>query len=464
MESATAALRNQVTSTIAAHNMAEADDPILVACSGGPDSVCLAHVLHGLGFAIHCAYLDHQTRAGASAADRAFVESFAEKLAIPCHVSSRPVEAEARAQGKSFEAYAREIRYAFLAGIARKHGLSAIATGHHADDQAETVLLRLLRGTSPRGLAGIPPVGAHGGRKVIRPLIECPRHLIEIYLHEEGQAFRTDESNADPRYARNKVRHQLLPLLEREYNPRVREALSRLTELLREEDKVLARETVEFLQRTCDGEGAIHRRTFRSAPIAIQRRALTAMLGHRGIECPLERLEAARIAVCEGNAGVVIDLAAGHTLQVERIRARIAQLNEGGKPAQEIVALLIPGRTTALGRTFSVRILENSTTEPWRDRCTPKYQVFDADIAGAALAIRRREPGDRFTPFGMGGSRKLKDYFIDEGVPASNREEVPILLAGNRIIWIVGHAISGFAAVTTATRRLLEIEVLDAAE
>ena len=203
MSDGTSTLPGLVQAAIERHAMAAPGDTILVACSGGPDSTALLHVIHDLGYPVHVAHFDHQTRDGESTADCAFVSDLAQDMGLPFTERAMDVAAEAKATGQSFEMMARELRYAFLVETARDAGCAAIATGHHANDQAETVLMRILRGTSPRGLGGIPPVGRHGDCNVIRPLIECTRADIEAYVKEHGLAYRTDSSNEERRFQLN---------------------------------------------------------------------------------------------------------------------------------------------------------------------------------------------------------------------------------------------------------------------
>jgi len=436
--------------------MLEPHERVLVAVSGGPDSVCLLHVLHDLGYAVEVAHFDHQTRCGASGEDAAFVRELACSLDIPLHEGSEPVERNAQAAGESFEVYARRTRYAFLARTAAAAGLRAVATGHHADDAAETVLLRLVRGTTPKGLAGIPPVRTDGALRVLRPLIACSREEILAHVHAHEFPYRTDATNADLGVPRNRVRLELVPLLERHYNPNVRDALLRLAEVQRDEDALLDSLARAFLTGCRNDDGSLSRAAFQAGDLALQRRALALFAYEAGVVGDFEAVEAARRLLIDGATGQACDLGEGVLLRNGRDIAAIEDLppRETGESA-----LTVPGETFVFGRGYRVQLLETCPPEDLRRYCTPRRQVFDAEKMGAPLTVRRRQDGDRFSPLGMRGTVKLKDYFIARGMSRGDRVRQDLLLCDGKIAWVVGHAIDGRYAVTQRTTHLLQVDV-----
>lgn len=452
---------DRVQETIRAHRMAAPGDRILVAISGGPDSVCLLYVLLELGYAVEAAHLDHQTREGESAADAEFTRALCEKLGVTLHATSRPIAAEAEQSPLSFEEYARNARYAFLTETARAQGISIIATGHHADDQAETVLMRVLRGTSPGGLAGIPPVRVSATVRIIRPLIGVYRRDILAYLSEHELSYRTDKSNADYCYLRNKVRNLLVPELTIGYNPRLPEALARLAEAQRAENELLDEAASGFLER-CFNAGRIDRAAFTSGALACQRRAIVAIAWRYGVECPFDRVEAARAFIMVGPTGAAFDLGGGVMLRNARDRTEV--LTGAPKTDDRMIALAVPGETPAFDRVFRVRELDARAIGPLMRYCSPTRQVLDAEAVTEPLSVRFRRPGDRFIPYGMTGTKKLQDYFVDAGVPATARDGIPILTCGGSIAWVVGYAVATPFAVKKNEGRILEVEVLDATE
>ncbi|MBN2311534.1 MAG: tRNA lysidine(34) synthetase TilS, partial [Candidatus Hydrogenedentes bacterium] len=403
-------LIERVRATIARYHMLAPGARVMAAVSGGPDSVCLLHVLRRLGYAVEVAHFDHQTRAGESMADAEAVAALAEGLAVPCHRETRPVEAEAAASALSFEDYARTVRYAWLIRITRERGCEALATGHHAGDQAETVLMRLLRGTGPQGLAGIPAVREEDGVRIVRPLLAIGREEVLAFLDEGALAYRTDRTNADTRHLRNRIRHELIPELAAHYNPQVCDALTRLAESQRVEGDFLREAAAAFLAECLVPGGAIARAPFRLGHPALQRRAVQALARRHGVECPAERLIDAAGFIQHGQTGQAFDLGGGVILRNTRDTAEIGP--EDAAPDEDPVPLAVPGETAAFGRTFRTRILDAPPGGPLAAYCSPGRQVFDLDALGTGLVVRRRQPGDRFTPLGLSGSKKLKDYFI----------------------------------------------------
>jgi tRNA(Ile)-lysidine synthase len=433
-------------------------DRVLVAVSGGPDSVALLYLLHKLSYPVVAAHLNHGTRGAESDADAALARALADRLGIPFCEERRDVPAEVAREGRNFHEYARAVRYAFLCRAAREQGCAAVATGHHADDATETLLMRLVRGTGPRGLAGIPPVSDWDGVRVVRPLIECRRSEILAYLGERGIEWREDSSNAQPKYLRNRVRRELLPLLERDFNPQVREGINRLARALRSEDDYLSAQAEAFLRGCMRGE-MLDRAAFSQGHLALQRRAVLELARRQEAECPFERVDAAVDFILEAPAGKAF-----HAGDFRLWSARESvDTDPGEPPSDEPTPLTVPGEAVVEGRRFAARLLE-SAPENLRAYCGPGRQVFDADAAGDALWLRHWRAGDRFTPLGMEGSRKLQDYFTDLHLPRRARARQLLLLSGERILWVVGRAVDAAGAVTKGSRHILEVEVSCEAE
>ena len=442
------------------YGMLGAKERVLAAVSGGADSVALLVVLCRLGFTVEGAHFDHQTRGGESRIDAVFTGDLAKRLGIPCHHGSEAIEAVAASLGRSFEDYARERRYRFLYRVARAQGCTAVATGHHADDQAETVLLRLLRGSSPSGLGGIPPVREVAGLRVIRPMLGIRRQELRSWLRAQGLVWREDATNSDRKIPRNRLRLGLLPELERDYNPRVREALNRLAEAQRCEDDLLEQIVSEMLEPCVDSAGAIDRARFRECHEGLRRRMLLRLAWRRGVDCPYERVLSATAFIAEGGTGQRFDLGGGVVLYNGRSHTEFVEAAPEPPPPQAgEIHLRIPGETVAFGRRYSARLLLGRPMGRLSDYCTPSRQVFDADTMADGVWVRHWRPGDRMVPFGMTGSRKLQDYFVDIGLPEPRRELQPLLVTQEHVAWVVGHATSALTAVTSLTRRILEIEV-----
>jgi len=436
-----------------------ADARVLACVSGGADSVCLLRVLLACGNPLGVFHLDHGTRGDASARDAAFVEDLTASHGLPFHRVARDVPAEAAASGKSLEEAGRDARYEAAAAIAREHGYDAIATAHHAGDQAETVLMRLIRGSGLKGLGGIPPV-RHGEDPcipIIRPLIDCARAEIEAALQEIGQHWCNDASNDALEHMRNRIRHELLPLLRTNYNPRIDDALVRLAESARVDDVLLEEHARDFLARCTTAAGAIDRAAFAADGLALQRRAAALLLARWGVEPGFERVEAVRRLIAEGKTGEAYEVDELHLYN----NREVTEFSRGETVPLPTLPLAIPGETRIHGRMYRVRFRKPEEIGDARAYCSPARQVFDADAFLGDAAVRGREAGDRFRPLGLDGEQKLKDWFIDHGLTRLERAAQHLVTVDGNILWVVGRAIDARGAVTPSTRRILEIEVVE---
>lgn len=432
---------------------------VLLACSGGGDSMALLHALIRLDFPVVVAHLDHASRPD-SADFAAWVAAHAETLGLPCIMERRPVADEAAQLGCSFEMHARTARYEFLIAAAKAHACAAIATGHTASDQAETLVMRLLRGTGPAGLAGIPPVGAHGGFPVVRPLIELSREQLRAWLEKEGVSWREDETNASTAFLRNRVRHELLPLLRDEYNPAVEGALNRLAESFREDDRVLRALADEVRMQCVDSQGILHRDVFREQPVALQRRVLMGWFEERAIPPVHEHVLAAREFACHAKVGERLSLPNDVIIYAGRDTVQVAHPSSADTL---LVRMPIPGSTEGMGLRFAARLCDEvPPRSALAAMCNARCQVFDAASLGDVVEIRSRRSGDRMHPLGAPGSRKLSDILIDAGVPEPQRDELPLLVNGDVLLWVVGGPVAASVAVTSATEHVVIVEITDA--
>lgn len=445
-----------VKKVIAEFDLISPDEKVLVAVSGGADSVALLYALFDLGYNLEVAHFDHQTRKGESKKDAEFVASLAKKLGLPFHLKSRPVEEEAFQLRRSFEEYAREVRYKFLIETAHARNCPVLATGHHADDQVETVLMRLIRGTTPLGLTGIPIVRVEEGIRIVRPLYYCSKGMIESWLSDRGAEWRVDSSNYQTDFFRNKIRNSLIPELKI-YNQKIRDAILHLVELQQCENEFLSRITEGALQYIYVDQ-KISRSRFAEYHEAIRRRCLAIIFQKRGIECTYERIVSASKFILAGTTGQRFDLGQGMLLYNGKEWTEFIS-QSANKSSKGIVRLKIPGTSCALGYHYNARIVMLPVNYDWKSYCKPYLQVFDADALADGVWVRTRENGDRIVPLGMNSSKKLSDYFIDLGVPLPERDKVPLLFTPRGIIWVVGFVPTALGAVTPLTRRILEIEV-----
>jgi tRNA(Ile)-lysidine synthase len=430
---------------------------VLVAVSGGADSVALLHVLvalaPSLGVTLHVAHVDHRLRPD-SARDAEFVAALAHRLRIPVEIL--PVDVS---RVGSPEAAARVARYAALEACAGRLGLDRIAIAHTADDQAETVLMRVMEGAGPRGLAGIPPVRG----RIIRPLIETRRADIVSELTRGGLSWVEDPSNLDRRFLRNRIRHDLLPALGRE-NPDIVAALGRTALLARETIEAVERMATLELERSAVPEGAaivLPVQRLRALPPSVAAEALRQVAARLGSRAPL------RAWAYRGLARVVVDPPPrrGFRLGGVTVEVSAGYVRLGRTPAPLIVsrAVAVPGTTAIpeIGLGLVAVVVDATDYLVPRDRRTA---AFDADLLPSPVRLRARARGDRFTPFGGGGERQLKHFFISAKVPRWRRSAVPLIEAGGEILWVAGHRRGAAAPISSATRRIVELSLVPLAE
>jgi tRNA(Ile)-lysidine synthase len=452
---------------------------LVVAVSGGGDSVALLELALPAARArqlpIVVAHFEHGLRGEESHADRDFVRALAERHDVPFVAESGDVRAFAGARRLSVEDAARHLRRAFLRRTAHERGARAVLLGHTVDDQAETLLLNLLRGAGPRGLGGMP---AAGPRPFLRPLLSLERAELRAWLTAHGGTWREDSSNADVAHRRNRLRHDVLPLLTAHFNPHAPRALARTAALQREIDDLLRRLAARHLDDAArlSADGArltLDRAAFLAEPAALQR----AILRAAGERLSPERLtwggvhvEAVLGGLIKGGetrwvfpSGIVL-VRSGNELRLER--------GNGDEPLETTPpesAWIHPGRggevAFGAGHLRVTLLAVEQTSGALRLPVGRREAWFDAGALGdGPLLVRAPARGDRLSSFGTGDHRKLSDLLIDLQVPQEDRRRLPLVArslggeAGDEILWAVGVARSAWAPVTAASRRLLHLE------
>lgn len=465
---------------------------VLVAVSGGPDSVALLHVLFALSSRLQLgpigvAHLHHGIRGPAADADLEFVVNLASAVGAPCHTDKADVPYLAAEQGKSLEEAARHARYAFLAQVRHEHGYGLVATGHTQDDQAETLLLAMLRGAGPGGLGAMAYQTGH----LVRPLLDATRAQVIRFLRAGGHEYRIDLTNSDTAYRRNRVRHELLPLLEEEYNPNIRATLARTAHLLAEEDAWLegcVREALHkaLVQSTRPDGVAVGRQQLASEPLALQRRVIRAAFARLVDQQPnpltLRNVDDI-LRLLAGRTGASIDLPAGMLAELTytalELRPTQRESAEGDPPRHSAMAgpdggrrWLLPGgvKVPGLGWDFSAHVITVESAQAclagpglWQwthDPATGHFAAhLDYDQLAEPLVARARRPGDRFRPHGGPGERKLKEFLIDAKIPRDMRARLPVLVdARGRIAGVLPVRPAEWAVVRDDTRRVLRLE------
>ena len=463
--------------------------PVVVAVSGGSDSVALLHLMNdrrdeGRLPPLHVAHLNHGIRDVAADADARFVEDLADALALPVTIETVDVGAHSRERRISMEHAARECRYAFLERVARDVGARWVALGHTADDQLETVLHHILRGTGIHGLAGMPPmrpIARDSDIAIARPLLHRSRSELVDWLEHIAQTWQTDHTNLDTTYTRNRIRHRLIPALERAWHD-IRADVVAFTREMRELDDLLAARATAWVDRNADDAVSVSDLAARDEPLLsyVIRDLIARTLGD------LRRIDAVHVRMIidlamTGHAGSSLDLPRGLVVSRHHDRMTFRRKNRTGAflsphaarvstthDALADATLPVPGEVVWGGRRLRTELIGTEQVGPLHafiaklrqtDPDGVEYLDFDK-LNPSELYIRSRRPGDRLTPLGSTGRRKLKDFFISRHVPRGERDLVPLICAGDKILVVVGLGVDNYAALTDDTRRLLRITTL----
>lgn len=461
------ALLHRVVKTIRSRGLFERGQHVLVAVSGGPDSIALLRLLHRLKLSwrltLTAVHFNYGLRGAESDADQAFVESMCRQLDIP--FQTRQLEVRARAHGLSLQAAARDLRYCAMHEIAQQCGADRIAVGHTADDQAETVLLWMLRGSGLTGLSGMP---ACRDNRVVRPLYETRRGELLAYLSDEGISFRQDSSNGKPIYLRNRIRQEVIPVLQR-LVPSAVQALCKLADLCRDDDRYLS-EHVQALSHSWitplpKTGWAIGRSILHKAPVAVQRRIVRELLqrGEPQRRSPRrDTVELVLRAIAKQNVVSELAIPSGW-VAVEKdfvrfVPSKSPQRSVRPKPSPAIFT--VPGGLTwtGTGQHIQVQVVTRKqidTMVSGKNRI-----VIDADRVSQPFVVRAWQAGDRFCPLGMKGrSKKLQDFFMDVKASRADRRRIPLVVAPEGIVWVVGYRQDERWSVTPGTTRYMTLAV-----
>lgn len=437
--------------------------------------MALAHALHAIarqyGIIVGIAHIDHGMRPEAAAHEAALVQRLAQRLGVAYH----PGRIRAPQNSGNLEAQLRERRYVFFEDTATAHGYTKIALGHHAEDNAEAVLMHLLRGSGIRGLSGIPPIREN---RFIRPLIACRRYAILEYLDRHELPYAHDVSNDDIRFERNRIRHQLLPLLQRDYNPNIVPTLNRLAALCFDESLWFSSYLSPLLDEIAHiskAQISLRLDGLTIHPLPIQRRLIRAAL--RRWQGDVNRIGAQHIeAVVQdlltGNVGRRIDLPGG--LQVQRTDTALCfNRAVNRQPPEAAKAVCSFQYHVALKQNLScvleipeanLRLIFAEDHRPSKKQmhmASNRVVWFDMACLASPLTVRNWHPGDRLHPFGMHGTQKIKDLFINHKLPKAQRCKVPLIFSAGTIIWVVGLRRGHLAPIDEKTGRILRIEAQD---
>jgi tRNA(Ile)-lysidine synthase len=468
----------KIKKTLIDHKMVESDDTVLLGVSGGPDSVALLRGLielrQELGFELAIAHLNHSARGEESDRDAQFVKELGGTLQIRTLIEKKDVAAEQAISKNSFQETARDLRLEFFQRIMNQVGANKIALGHTSDDQAETVLMNLLRGSGLQGVSGMSPVRL----PYIRPLFYCTRSEIVNFLDSRGFSYCEDSSNTKTDYLRNRIRLELIPFLQEKYNPKIVENLFEASGIFRAENDCLKTLEDREFDRICSLPGdtniaVMDIEGFIALPLALKRRLVRKAI--QSIKGNLRRISFFHIQKVillfdKSQKGKKIDLpdcvevlCSGDCVEIKRIQQPDSSISsdKGSVASDWMKPLSIPGETQIgeSGLILKTEIIDPSGTGVVTEQASQAF--LDFDKTGGDLIIRFFQAGDRLRPLGMKGTKKVKSLFIDEKVPQEIRSRIPILTTGdNDIIWVYGMRIADIYRVTSATNKVLFIKGL----
>ena len=504
-------LESKAVDLIQRYSLIQRKELVVVGVSGGADSVCLLHLLakwrRRLGTRLHIAHLNHQIRGVESQADAEYVSNLAGSLGIPITIDRQDVAAYRTERKCSLEEAARELRYAFFARVARKVGAHRIAIGHTRDDQVETILMHILRGTGIAGLCGLAPCSPmvydsqgmslhasplalrasplslrakRSNLLAIRPLLDITREETTSYCQEHQLDPRIDSSNRSLSFFRNRLRLQLLPLL-RQYNPSVDKALLRLADIAKEDNAFIEQQSSGLWDEVARQENNaiyLNRKQIASLPIALQRqllRAAVTKLAGDTRDIQASHIDAAR-SLLNKPAGKRISLPHGFICQGGYDEIVIASTAKQSHllpcpfpPLPGEFPLKVPGKTVFTGWKVIASIvgerLDSSSLRGFpstgEGTCQSNLVAdFDLHEAGTEIFVRQRRPGDRFQPLGMNMPKKLYEFMVDAKIPRSWRDCIPIVYSPQQIIWVVGWRIDDRVKVTEAGEEILRLEFI----
>ncbi len=456
----------KVDKTISRHGMIIHGSRILVAVSGGPDSAVLLDVLVRLkerfSLELVVAHFDHGLRPADDDRETRFVAGVADTAGLP-FVTEKAAFTPDR-KGSSPEEAARDQRYAFLDRAKRAHSAQSIALGHTLDDQAETVLMRLLRGSGSLGLSGIPPIREPG---IIRPLIDVTRGEIESYIARRELAYVTDPSNLEKRHLRNRIRLELVPQLKT-YQPRIVRILGQTADILREETNWMENEANKWiaahvktdqtnvlglpLRELAQQAHALQSRIIRQVIERVQGNLRRIQLSH--IEAVKRLLKGQPQATCDLPNGIVVRRSYDTLYFSKRREGLKTDQKENGYSA------ILNGEGVFKLEPFpcTVTVMEWDKEEiPTLLNSSPWVAHLDSDRISFPLILRNSRPGDRFIPLGMTGHKKLKDFFVDRKIPSHVRKSLPLLCLGSKLVWVCGLRLDDRYKVRPETKKVVRI-------
>lgn len=460
-------IKNRVLDYIYKNQLVEKGDKIVVGVSGGPDSMCLLNLLNELKSELEIdlavAHINHMLRGEDADADEEYVKRFCNRIGIQVFSKRIDILNFAKDRGMSTETAGREVRYRYFEEVMNKLNFNKVATAHNANDQVETILMRIMRGTGLEGLTGIP---VKREDKFIRPILFLQREEIEKYCSDNELEPRIDESNLERTYSRNKVRIDMIPYMRDNFNPDIIETINRMATILQEDNEFIQDVVNETFHKYCeiDGQGVIIRKgLFEDKESIVNRviRKAVSIVSGSGYNIELKHIQDVR-KLSKLGTNKKVDLPSG--VYVENIYGDIyvKKISDNSNEKTEEVILskeYISQNKKIVFNNYNIEfdVISGEKNINFEDNNLIKY--FNYDMINGNIIIRYRKNGDKVTPLGMKGSKKLKDIFINMKIPVNERDYIPIIQFDEAIGWVVGVKVSNDYRVTNETRNILKITI-----
>jgi len=457
---------DRVKEYIQSNNLINENEKILIAFSGGADSLALLLMLHALKEKLHidlgACHVNHMLRGEDAKEDETFCSEVAKKLSIPFYSVKKDVSGYAKEKGMSVEVAGRELRYAFFKDIMVNHKYEKCATAHHLDDQVETVLLNLMRGSGLNGLTGMSPKR----EEYIKPILFLKKEELLVYLKEQDMEPREDDSNKESIYQRNKVRNKLIPYIKENFNEDFPETIWRMTELLREDldfiHEHVEKVKSEYVEKRKDNRIVIRKEAFHQHKAVVSRLLFDAIESVKGNFTDIEEVHIRdMIALQKNETGKSIDIKDDVVAKNDYGNLIIEKKKTDTEREENMLheELKIPGTYVVDEKTIRFRYVERD--EIVKDK---KLRFFNGDLIEETIIVRNRQEGDRMRPFGMKGYRKLKNILIDKKISREDREKLLIFQNRNEIFYIGSMIISDDYKVKESTVKILEIGIFEEVE
>ncbi len=460
-------LIEQVETTISKHDLLADGDQLVVGVSGGPDSLALLHILHRLeakyDLQLHIAHVNHQLRGQDAEQDAEFVADIADRWGWPITIKVVDTQAYKKEEALSLEDAARQLRYDFFFDLQQELGFDKIAVAHQADDQVETILMKFIRGAGLKGLGAMSPQK----NKIIRPLLAVTKEEIKSYCSHHDLQPRFDHTNAQPVQLRNKIRLELIPLLKEKYNENLVATLTRNAKVWRAENDFLKksaqRERKQLTVEESEQLLVLDKSKYEGLHTALQRRIIRESIRYLTGDYQdiyYQHIKDVRQLALTGKTGSQVDLP--HSIIAKLNYNQLIIMKESQRVEQDyfkIKAKLGKTRMPQVGLVVNSEVV--SSSYPWQEELHKEEKAFlDFAKVGTEFYIRQREAGDRFYPLGLSGSKKVKDFLIDEKVPRWKRNQIPIFVTPDgEIFWVGTLRIDDRFKVTNSTEQILAIEI-----